>query len=33
MKAAIGQVSAAIPADWRRGAVERADLPRWSFER
>lgn len=32
IKAAIGAVSAAIPADWRRGAVERADLPRWSFD-
>src|ERR1700722_13742666 len=32
VKAAIGQVSAAIPADWRRGAVERTDLPRWSFD-
>ena len=32
IKAAIGAVSAAIPADWRRGTVERADLPRWSFD-
>jgi len=31
IKAAIATVSAAIPADWRRGIVERADLPRWSF--
>jgi NAD kinase len=29
---ALRMVSAAIPADWRRGAVERADLPRFSFE-
>ncbi|GAA0582692.1 NAD(+)/NADH kinase [Paractinoplanes ferrugineus] len=28
---AVTQVSAAIPADWRRGAVERADLPRFLF--
>ncbi len=32
VKAAIGAVSAAIPADWRRGSVERADLPRWRFD-
>jgi hypothetical protein len=32
VKTAIGQVFAAIPADWRRGAVERTDLPRWSFD-
>jgi hypothetical protein len=32
IKAAIGAVSAVIPADWRRGTVERADLPRWSFD-
>lgn len=32
IKAAIGKVSAAVPADWRRGAVERADLPRWRFD-
>ena len=32
IKDAIGAVSAAIPADWRRGSVERADLPRWSFD-
>lgn len=31
IKAAIAAVSAAIPADWRRGMAERADLPRWSF--
>ncbi|WP_279581015.1 NAD(+)/NADH kinase [Fodinicola feengrottensis] len=28
---AIAAVSAAIPADWRRGSVERADLPRFLF--
>jgi hypothetical protein len=28
---ALTQVSAAIPADWRRGAVERADLDRFLF--
>jgi hypothetical protein len=28
---AISTVSAAIPADWRRGSVERADLPRFLF--
>jgi hypothetical protein len=32
IKSAIGAVSAAIPPDWRRGTVERADLPRWSFD-
>lgn len=32
IKSAIGAVSAAIPPDWRRGSVERADLPRWSFD-
>ncbi len=32
VKGAIAAVSAAIPADWRRGSVERADLPRWSFD-
>ena len=32
IKTAIGAVSAAIPPDWRRGTVERADLPRWSFD-
>jgi hypothetical protein len=30
--AAIAAVSAAIPADWRRGTVERADLPRFGFD-
>jgi hypothetical protein len=29
---AIAAVSAAIPADWRRGTVERADLPRFGFD-
>jgi hypothetical protein len=28
---AVTEVSAALPADWRRGAVERADLPRFLF--
>ena len=28
---AIASVSAAVPADWRRGSVERADLPRFLF--
>ena len=32
IKTAIGAVSAAIPPDWRRAIVERADLPRWSFD-
>src|SRR6185437_3454872 len=32
IKSAIGAVCAAIPPDWRRGTVERADLPRWSFD-
>jgi hypothetical protein len=32
IEASIAQVSAAIPADWRRGVVERADLPRFGFE-
>jgi hypothetical protein len=32
VKAAIGSVSAAVPADWRRALVERADLPRWTFD-
>lgn len=32
IKAAVGAVLAAIPADWRRGTVERADLPRWTFD-
>ncbi|MFD0524649.1 diacylglycerol kinase catalytic domain-containing protein [Paractinoplanes durhamensis] len=31
LQAALTQVSAAIPADWRRGHVERADLPRFLF--
>jgi hypothetical protein len=30
--AAIAAVSAAIPGEWHRGAVERAELPRFSFE-
>jgi NAD kinase len=30
--AAIAMVSSAIPADWRRGSIERADLPQFSFE-
>lgn len=29
--AAIATVTAAIPADWRRGVIERADLPRFLF--
>jgi NAD kinase len=29
---AVGAVSAAIPVDWRRGAIERDDLPRFVFE-
>ena len=29
---AIAAVSSAIPADWRRGLIERADLPRFLFE-
>ena len=29
---AITAVTAAIPADWRRGVIERADLPRFLFE-
>lgn len=32
VKAAIAAVSATLPGEWRRGAVERADLPRFSFE-
>jgi hypothetical protein len=32
IKQAIAQVSAVIPADWRRGVAERADLPRFGFE-
>ncbi|AHI01048.1 NAD(+)/NADH kinase [Kutzneria viridogrisea] len=31
VRAAITEVSAAIPLDWRRGVVERADLPRFLF--
>ena len=31
MRAAITEVSAAIPLDWRRGSVERADLSRFLF--
>jgi len=31
LEAALTEVSAAIPADWRRGAVDRADLPRFLF--
>lgn len=31
-QAAIAAVTAAIPAEWRRGMVERADLPRFLFE-
>jgi len=30
-KSALAQVSAQVPADWRRGLVERADLPRFLF--
>lgn len=32
LQAALSDVSAAIPADWRRGTVERADLDRFLFE-
>ncbi|HKD88641.1 MAG TPA: hypothetical protein VKB62_08940 [Streptosporangiaceae bacterium] len=32
VQAAIALVTAAIPADWRRGLVERADLPRFLFD-
>lgn len=32
VQAAIAAVAAAIPADWRRGMVERADLSRFLFE-
>lgn len=32
VRAALAAVTAAIPADWRRGRVERADLPRFLFE-
>ncbi|AEV83510.1 inorganic polyphosphate/ATP-NAD kinase [Actinoplanes sp. SE50] len=31
LREALTQVGAAIPADWRRGHVERADLPRFLF--
>lgn len=31
VEAAINAVASAIPADWRRGVVERADLPRFLF--
>jgi len=31
LQAALTSVSAAIPADWRRGQVDRADLPRFLF--
>jgi hypothetical protein len=31
LQRAVTEVSAAVPADWRRGAVERADLPRFLF--
>ena len=32
VQAALTAVTAAIPAEWRRGQVERADLPRFLFE-
>jgi len=32
VQAAISAVTSVIPADWRRGMVERADLPRFGFE-
>ncbi len=32
VQAAIAAVTAAIPADWRRGLVERTDLPRFLFD-
>lgn len=32
VQAAVTEVAAAIPAEWRRGQVERADLPRFLFE-
>jgi hypothetical protein len=32
VQAALASVSAAIPAQWRRGMVEREDLPRFGFE-
>jgi hypothetical protein len=31
LEAALTEVSAAVPADWRRGSVDRADLPRFLF--
>jgi hypothetical protein len=31
LRAALTEVGAAVPADWRRGHVERADLPRFLF--
>ncbi|MEU4626797.1 hypothetical protein AB0G04_43305 [Actinoplanes sp. NPDC023801] len=31
LKAALTEVGAAVPADWRRGHVERTDLPRFLF--
>ncbi|MFC7529666.1 hypothetical protein [Actinoplanes sp. GCM10030250] len=31
LRAALTEVGAAVPADWRRGSVERADLPRFLF--
>ena len=31
LKAALTEVGAAVPADWRRGHVERGDLPRFLF--
>src|SRR4051812_8645468 len=31
LRAALTQVGAAVPADWRRGHVDRADLPRFLF--
>ncbi|MEV0154179.1 hypothetical protein AB0H57_10625 [Micromonospora sp. NPDC050686] len=31
LQAALTTVGAAVPADWRRGAVDRADLPRFLF--
>jgi hypothetical protein len=32
VQAAITEVSSVIPAKWRRGAIERADLPRFAFD-
>jgi hypothetical protein len=31
LRAALTEVGAAVPADWRRGHIERADLPRFLF--